>query len=40
MVSKPIVKHMLGGEDTFDDEMADGMQTTLTKIKAAIEKYG
>ena len=36
-VSKTIVKHMLGGEDSFDDEMADGMNTTLSRIKAAVE---
>jgi len=36
-VSKTIVKHILGGEDSFDDEMVDGMNTTLTKIKAAVE---
>jgi len=36
-VSKTIVKHMLGGEDSFDDEMADGMKTTLSRIKAAVE---
>jgi uncharacterized protein YndB with AHSA1/START domain len=36
-VSKNIVEHALGGEDSFDDEMVDGMNTTLTKIKAAVE---
>jgi uncharacterized protein YndB with AHSA1/START domain len=36
-VSKTIVQHVLGGEDTFDDEMLDGMKTTLGKIKAAVE---
>jgi len=28
-VSKTIVEHLLGGEDSFDEEMVDGMQTTL-----------
>jgi hypothetical protein len=36
-VSKTIVQHVLGGEDMFDDEMLDGMKTTLAKIKAAVE---
>jgi uncharacterized protein YndB with AHSA1/START domain len=36
-VSKTIVEHILGGEDSFDDEMVDGMNTTLTKIKTAVE---
>jgi len=36
-ISKTIVEHILGGEDTFDDEMLDGMKTTLQKIKAAVE---
>lgn len=36
-VSKTIVEHILGGEDTFDGEMVDGMNTTLAKIKAAVE---
>lgn len=36
-VSKTIVKHLLGGEDSFDDEMVDGMNATLTKIKQAVE---
>ncbi|MGX9792676.1 SRPBCC family protein [Mycobacterium sp. MMS18-G62] len=35
--SKTIVAHILGGEDSFDDEMLDGMKTTLAKIKAAVE---
>lgn len=37
-VSKTIVTHVLGGEDIFDDEMVDGMKTTLAKIKAAVER--
>jgi uncharacterized protein YndB with AHSA1/START domain len=37
-VSKAIVEHLLGGEDSFDDEMVDGMNTTLTRIKAAVEQ--
>jgi uncharacterized protein YndB with AHSA1/START domain len=37
-MSKTIVEHILGGEDSFDDEMVDGMNTTLTKIKAAVEQ--
>lgn len=36
-VSKTIVKHLLGGEDSFDDEMVDGMKTTLSGIKSAVE---
>jgi uncharacterized protein YndB with AHSA1/START domain len=36
-MSKTIVQHVLGGEDTFDDEMLGGMKTTLAKIKAAVE---
>lgn len=36
-VSRTTVQHVLGGEDNFDEEMADGMNTTLAKIKAAVE---
>jgi uncharacterized protein YndB with AHSA1/START domain len=36
-VSRTIVEHLLGGEDSFDDEMLEGMNTTLRKIKAAVE---
>jgi hypothetical protein len=36
-VSKTIVQHLLGGEDSFDDEMVDGMNTTLASIKDAVE---
>jgi hypothetical protein len=36
-VSKTIVEHVLGGEDSFDDGMLDGMLTTLAKMKAAVE---
>ncbi len=35
-ISKTIVEHFLGGEDSFDDEMVDGMSMTLSKIKAAV----
>jgi len=35
--SRTIVEQVLGGQDNFDDEMADGMNTTLAKIKAAVE---
>ena len=36
-VSKTIVEHLLGGEGNFDDEMIDGMNTTLRAIKVAVE---
>ncbi|GAB2508771.1 SRPBCC family protein [Nocardia heshunensis] len=36
-ISRTIVDHVLGGEDNFDVEMADGMYATLTKIKSAVE---
>ncbi|MBU3060519.1 SRPBCC family protein [Nocardia sp. NEAU-G5] len=35
--SRTIVEHWLGGEDNFDVAMADGMQTTLRKLKEAVE---
>jgi uncharacterized protein YndB with AHSA1/START domain len=38
--SRVIVEHVLGGEDTFDDEMLDGINTTLAAIKAAVENDG
>lgn len=36
-ISKVIVEHALGGEDPFDAEMLDGMNATLTRVKAAAE---
>jgi uncharacterized protein YndB with AHSA1/START domain len=36
-ISETIVAHVLGGEEGFDDEMLDGMNATLAKIKAAVE---
>jgi hypothetical protein len=32
-----IVEHGPSGEDNFDVAMADGMQTTLRKLKEAVE---
>jgi uncharacterized protein YndB with AHSA1/START domain len=37
LISVTIVKHLLGGEEAFDEEMLAGMRTTLAKIKAAVE---
>lgn len=37
-VSKTIVEHLLGGEKSFDDEMVEGMKTTLSRIKSAVEQ--
>jgi uncharacterized protein YndB with AHSA1/START domain len=39
-LSKTLVEHLLGGEGGFDAEMVDGMNTTLAKIKAAVEHPG
>jgi uncharacterized protein YndB with AHSA1/START domain len=39
-VSKTIVEHILGGEGNFDEEMLQGMNTTLARIKAAVECAG
>ena len=36
-ISKTIVDLVLGGEDSFDDEMLDGMQVTLAALKTAAE---
>jgi uncharacterized protein YndB with AHSA1/START domain len=39
-LSKTLVEHVLGGEEGFDAEMVDGMNTTLAKIKAVVEHPG
>lgn len=39
-VSETIVEHVLGGEEDFDAEMLQGMNATLAKIKAAVERAG
>ncbi|MGB3334610.1 MAG: SRPBCC family protein [Mycobacterium sp.] len=36
-MSKTIVSLVLGGEDSFDEEMLDGIKATLTALKAAAE---
>jgi uncharacterized protein YndB with AHSA1/START domain len=36
-VSRVIVEHVLGGEDPFDEEMVEGMHTTLRNIRTAVE---
>ncbi|MEV2224938.1 SRPBCC family protein [Nocardia vinacea] len=37
-ISHTIVDHFLGGEENFDVEMLEGMNTTLARIKAAVEQ--
>ncbi|WP_067968284.1 SRPBCC family protein [Mycolicibacter icosiumassiliensis] len=37
-MSKTIVNLVLGGEDSFDDEMIEGMRATLAALKAAAER--
>ncbi|WP_442790035.1 SRPBCC family protein [Nocardia sp. CDC160] len=37
-ISRIIVEHILGGEQNFDVEMLDGMNTTLDKIKSVVER--
>ncbi|MFI1917945.1 SRPBCC family protein [Nocardia sp. NPDC020380] len=36
-ISYTIVDHWLGGEETFDIEMEEGLNNTLRRIKAALE---
>jgi hypothetical protein len=38
LMSRTIVNLVLGGEESFDDEMLEGINTTLSALKTAAER--